>query len=253
MPPMDKLSNFTSVTERDDSTVSYTVDNLSNRYSAIGPDSLDYDNAGNLTLDADDYEYEYDYENRIVKITKNSTTIAEYAYDALGRRIRKIAGGATRLYYYNDKNQVLTAFDDSATLKEWNVFGNYIDELLLAWNGYCIGDNLYSIAALVNASGTVLERYEYGAYGQPTVYNADYSSSYDQSQLANPQEYLFTGRRVDFLDSGNLKLQYNRNRYYSYNLRRWLTQDPLGITPNPQSPNYFQPIFQYSDGLNIYE
>jgi len=35
------------------------------------------------------YEYDYDYENRIVKVTKDNNDIAEFAYDALGRRIRK--------------------------------------------------------------------------------------------------------------------------------------------------------------------
>ena len=48
-------------------------------------------NAGNLTTDENGYQYEYDYKNRIVKITKNSITKAEFSYDALGRRIRKIA------------------------------------------------------------------------------------------------------------------------------------------------------------------
>ena len=42
----------------------------------------------------------------IVKIAKNNKTIAEYIYDALGRRIRKIAGADTGLYYYNNNNQV---------------------------------------------------------------------------------------------------------------------------------------------------
>ena len=41
--------------------------------------------------------------------------------------------------------------------------------------------------------------------------------------------YLFTGRRVDILDNGSLKIQYNRNRYYDYYSGRWLTHDPLGI------------------------
>ena len=41
--------------------------------------------------------------------------------------------------------------------------------------------------------------------------------------------YLFTGRRVDILDNGSLKIQYNRNRYYDYYTGRWLTHDPLGI------------------------
>jgi hypothetical protein len=42
---------------------------------------------------------------------------------------------------------------------------------------------------------------------------------------------LFTGRRVDILDNGSLKIQYNRNRYYDYYTGRWLTHDPLGINP----------------------
>jgi RHS repeat-associated protein len=48
---------------------------------------------------------------------------------------------------------------------------------------------------------------------------------------------LFTGRRVDILDNGSLKIQYNRNRYYDYYAGRWLTQDPLG----------------YVDAMNLYE
>jgi RHS repeat-associated protein len=56
-----------------------------------------------------------------------------------------------------------------------------------------------------------------------------------QSDDGNP--YLFTGRRVDILDNGSLKIQYNRNRYYDYYTGRWLTQDPAG----------------YTDGMNLYE
>jgi len=49
--------------------------------------------AGNLTRDKDGYKYKYDYENRIVKISKDvngvDVGVAEFAYDALGRRIEK--------------------------------------------------------------------------------------------------------------------------------------------------------------------
>jgi len=71
--------------------------------------NLSYDAAGNLTQDQRGYEYEYDYENRIVKITKGTQTKAEFAYDALGRRIRKIdsAASETTLYYHNYNWQVL--------------------------------------------------------------------------------------------------------------------------------------------------
>jgi len=64
---------------------------------------------------------------------------------------------------------------------------------------------------------------------------------------------LFTGRRLDILDGGSLKLQYNRNRYYDPETGRWLTHDPLGITPNPPKPNFFDAASQYIDGMNLYE
>jgi YD repeat-containing protein len=50
--------------------------------------------------------YYYDYENRLTKITKdpNNTAVAEFSYDALGRRIEKkdsITSANTRRYYNN--------------------------------------------------------------------------------------------------------------------------------------------------------
>ena len=66
-------------------------------HNIAGGNSLTYDAAGNVTTDKNGYEYEYDYENRIVKIVKDSNDIAEYAYDALGRRIKGLEsafGGA---------------------------------------------------------------------------------------------------------------------------------------------------------------
>jgi RHS repeat-associated protein len=50
-----------------------------------------------------------------------------------------------------------------------------------------------------------------------------------------------------------LKIQYNRNRYYDYYTGRWLTHDPLGITPNPQERDILRATGQYEDGLNLYE
>jgi len=115
---------------------------------------------------------------------------------------------------------------------------------------YYAHDHLYSLAVLADSSGTVIERYEYDAYGKPTIWNAGLTTERDSSNYGNP--YLFTGRRVDILDSGSLKIQYNRNRYYDYYTGRWLTHDPLGITPNPQRPNKFNMIEQYKDGLSLY-
>jgi len=119
------------------------------------------------------------------------------------------------------------------------MYGNYIDEPIMTYSGgiyFYVQDHLYSTAALVDASGNVAERYEYDAYGQVHILDANFADDADgASDCNNP--YMFTGRRVDFLDGGKLTLQINRHRYYDYYSGRWLTEDPLG----------------YVDGMNLYE
>jgi len=148
-------------------------------------------------------------------------------------RIRKIDSnsGETTLYYYNDSRQVLCEYSGGGGLERMFMYGNYVDEPIMTYSGgiyFYVQDHLYSTAALVDASGTPEERYEYDAYGQVHILDANYADDADGvSDCANP--YMFTGRRVDFLDGGKLTLQINRHRYYDYYTGRWLTQDPLGI------------------------
>ena len=189
---------------------------------------------------------------RIIDV--NDVNVATFAYDALGRRIEKkdlADPNNNRRYYYNDKWQVLCEYDDSNNCTGFFIYGNYIDEVLFTGIGlrYYVHDHLYSPVALVDFYGNVIERYEYDAYGKCYIMDASYNPR-SSSSYGNP--YYFTGRRVDFLNGGNLTLQYNRNRYYDYYTGRWLTHDPLGITPNAQWPNQFDIIKQYWNGLNIY-
>lgn len=80
-----------------------------------------------------------------------------------------MAGETTR-YYYSTNWQVLTETDANDVTQRWYVYGNYIDEVLRMTDSnsndyYYVHDHLYSPAALVNSGGTVVERYEYDAYG----------------------------------------------------------------------------------------
>jgi len=178
-----------------------------------------------------------------VKITKEGNDIAEFAYDALGRRIRKtdLVADTNTLYYYNVNWQVLSEYDGAGSHKQSFAYGNYIDEPVQRWVGhpdsqrYYIHDHLYSTVAYTDRYGVVLERYEYDAYGNPHILDANFA--YDDDGLSDDDNpYMFTGRRADFLDGCNLVIQYNRNRYYDYYTGRWLTQDPAG----------------YVDGMNLY-
>ena len=116
---------------------------------------------------------------------------------------------------------------------------------------YYAHDHLFSAVALIDDQGNVIERYEYNAYGMPTIYNAGFTQTYDSSQYDNP--YIFTGRRVDSFDSGSLRLQYNRNRYYDYYTGRWLSHDTFAITTILNDFSIFEPAKQYSDSVNLYQ
>ena len=183
---MDALGNRTNVKVRDTNDITYIVDELTNRYESIDGNSLEYDTAGNMTTDKDGYNYYYDYENRIIEIKKDNdiVTVAEYAYDALGRKIKKtdsINSANTRLYYYSNNWQVLEERGSSGNFKKWYAYGNYTDEVLMnsifvtpAAIRVYVQDHLYSTAALLNYSGSVLERYEYDVYGNG-IWNLEHS------------------------------------------------------------------------------
>ena len=106
-------------------------------------------------------------------------------------------------------------------------------------------NHLFSPVALLDGNGDIAERYEYNAYGKVQVltdsdgdgnwFDDTDDSIYSQSQVGNP--YLFTGRRLDVLDSGDYEIMYYRNRYYNTYTGRFLTQDPL----------------EYVAGMNLYE
>jgi len=151
---------------------------------------------------------------------------------------------STTVYYYNNNWQVLSEYDGSNNFQRNYVYGNYIDEVLMMTDSgsndyYYAHDHLFSPAALIDDNGTVVERYEYDAYGDCNVLDADYSKDADGiSDYGNP--YFFTGRRLDILDTASLKIMYYRNRYYDPATGRFITPDPLGITPNPEKPNRFR-------------
>ncbi len=112
--------------------------------------------------------------------------------DALGRRIEKkdhVTSANTRRYFYSKDWQVLDEYNFSDTLAcrqaeparsklgmgaltmpSDSIAQRAIPQFCTFSFAFCISaDHLYSVAAEINTSSAVTERYEYDAYGNPHV------------------------------------------------------------------------------------
>jgi YD repeat-containing protein len=116
-----------------------------------------YDPNGNLHTKvegSDTWAYEWNTENRLTRVTKNSVEQARIAYDPLGRRVEKVAGGVTTSYSY-DGVAILREARGATVVKY--IHGRGIDDPLGIDDGtalsYYQADGLGSIAGLVDPDG----------------------------------------------------------------------------------------------------
>ena len=83
---------------------------------------------------------------------------------------------------------------------------------------YAHSNSLYSLAAITNTAGQVVERYAYNAYGVQTIRN---SSNATLAKSAVGNDRGFTGYQLD----SESALMYARARMYSANLGRFIGRD----------------------------
>jgi RHS repeat-associated protein len=138
-----------------------------------------------------------------------------------------------------------------------NVWGSYVDELVSytikpprksPTRYFAHSNHLYSVAAITSATGSVVERWSYNAYGVPTIKNSA-NATIAKSAVGNDRG--FTGYKSD-AETG---LYFARSRMYSRELGRFFSRDPLGDLERITRNFGFGPIgkvFQYFDGMSLY-
>jgi RHS repeat-associated protein len=171
-----------------------------------------YDNNGNLTSDGIN-SYTWNARDQLVAISGGTT--ASFNYDAVGRRRSKTVGGASTGFLYDGLNLV-------QELNSGTPAANYLTGLALdrtysrsdstGTRSY-LTDALGSTLGLTDSSGAITTAYSYDAYGNTTSSGAS---------SANPLQYA--GREND-----GTGLYYNRARYYSPSLGRFISRDPIGL------------------------
>jgi RHS repeat-associated protein len=185
-----------------------------------------------LTGNSNGQTYAWDIENRLTTATQGANTLGAYTYDALGRRVSKTVGANTTVFI-SDGLQKICEYENG-TLARAYAYGTYIDEPLVMISGvnkyYYHSNNLYSVAALTDAAGAVIERYKYDPYGKATILAPDGTTIRTASLVNNP--FMYDGYYHD-TETG---LEFVNARYYSSDLGRFIARDPIG----------------YEGGINLY-
>jgi RHS repeat-associated protein len=173
---------------------------------------LSYDGNGNLTSDGSN-EYSWDARGQLDGISGANN--ASFGYDPFGRRISKTLGATTTDLLYDGSNVVQESVEGSVTADL--LTSQRPDQLFARITGSgtdsYLTDRLGSTIALANGSAEVETSYSYDPFGRAT-----------EAGEPSDNPFQFTGREDD-----GTGLQYNRARYYSPTMARFISQDPAGF------------------------
>ena len=205
--------------------VSGATYNEANRMLTFNDKAIAYDENGNMTEVTNTCgttNYTWDVRDRLVGIegfNADCTDLtASFSYDALNRRIKKTINEASTEYLYD-------GFDIIQEIQSGVVTANYIrglniDEPLsrITSGGTTtirnyMTDASGSVIGLVDDTGVMKTTYTYDPFGNTTV---------SGETTDNPFQY--TGREND-----GTGLYYYRARYYSPELQRFISEDPIGL------------------------
>jgi len=220
----------------------HRVHDRGNRLTQIedNPNNMILDRAGRMRQMAPDaggdwdgtLELTWDAWSRITSVKNNGAVVGEYAYDGQHRRTTREVDGETLHSYYNDawrpveerKDAETTASNsylwgsrhrDDLVRRDRAVAGTALNEMRYVLMDY------FNPSAITDEEGEVTERYEFSAFGVRTILNPDLTV---RSSSESGMEFAFQEQFLD-VDSGLMNYGY---RYYSPQLGRWPSRDPIG-------------------------
>ncbi|MET9770113.1 putative T7SS-secreted protein [Streptomyces sp. NPDC006415] len=238
-----------------------------NRIVRAGAVRYEHDGLGRVTVrrktrpsrKPDIWRYEWDVEDRLVSATTPDGTVWRYLYDPLGRRTAK-------LRLAEDGRTVTERIDftwDGNTLCEQTSSSNDLPHLVtITWDH----QNIRPIAQterILDASREEIDSRFFAVVtdlvGTPTelIDESGNVAWHERSTLwgittwaANSTAYTplrFPGQYAD-PETG---LHYNYFRHYDPEIARYLTPDPLGLTPAPNPSTYVANPHAWTDYLGL--
>ncbi len=210
---LDALGNRTDVIENG-VTTQYTINTMNAYTSIVGPGSnqvLVYDDKGNMTSDGI-HTYQYDINNRRISVDNGNSAV--YKYDALGRLIQSQFPSdqqTTVENYCYAGQRMIEQKDETGNLVSSHVFGLNASDALQSTIGnsqyYLQKDQTGSTVAMIDGNASVLEKYNYDAFGNVSFFDGN-NNAINESSLNN--QFLYRGR---YLDGFTMSYQFHEQTY----------------------------------------
>jgi RHS repeat-associated protein len=235
---LDNAGNRTSVNDNVNGYTTYTP-NSSNQYTGTAGGAAISNGSEHQISTYNNVTYSYINDEHLTQVSDGTNTY-NLTYDAFGRCVKRsltVGNNTTTTYYIYDGEKPILEYDGNGGRIGYNLYGKGIDEILRRgakgadsqWHWYFFEqDHEGSILHLADATGTIIERYRYDAFGAPTVYGRYYdfraSTIYDNRFLFAGREYAATYRGIYNVPAFSF-YEY-RARAYNPQLGRFMSEDP---------------------------
>jgi RHS repeat-associated protein len=232
---LSEVGDWDSVTT--EGTAESRIHGPTHELLSAGGSNVSTDVKGNITLipsalrpNATSLLLSWDFDNRLntADVGNNSSIDVTYKFDALGRRVFR-DDGTNAVVYVQSGQQTIADYTSGTAASSPTyryVYASYIDEPVLRYKPsateslYYHRNQQYSIVALTDGSGAIVERYAYSAYGAPTITDGSGSG---RSASVYGNRYTYTGREWD----AALLMYHYRARMYDSSLGRFCSRDPV--------------------------
>ena len=187
-------------------------------------------------IESNGIKYSYDERNNLIQVI-TPQSVVEYTYDSSGKRISKTCDSKSEFYVYFGINE-LAILDDNGFIKELRVPGLSTHKDILRPIAIETIDGIF--APIHDACGNIIRLIN---ISNKEVITIDELDPYGIGLSENLRvSWIYSGKHYD----SDADLVYFGSRFYSPQLRQWLTPDPLHQTSDPYQYCFNNPL-RYSD------